>query len=242
MNFLAHYVLATRCLAPSEPLPAYVVGTALPDLLPLASSRTRLRASSVEATPTPTPEDDALRAGVLTHLATDAAFHKTAAFADAQAEAKTLLSKTPFTNIRVRGFFVAHVLVELALDAALLRADPTIPNGFYTAFSAADTSQVAGWTEAVGGQPLSDLPPVLTRFARSRYLYSYSEDEGVAEGLSRVCGRARQDTFEGENFSRLIGVVGETVRALAGRAAGMLAETAAGMKESPLPPILGESE
>ena len=226
MNFLAHYVLATRYVPPVEPLPFYVVGTALPDLLPLASARTRLRVASVEAAPAPTPEDAALRSGVLTHLATDTAFHKTASFAAAQADAKALLQRTPFDGIRVRRFFVAHVLVELALDAALLRADPAIANGFYAAFTAADFAAVTRWTQQAVGVPLPDLPAVLTRFARSRYLYSYGEDEGVATGLSRVCGRARQDTFEGENNQRLVSVVGETVQALAGRAEEMLTETA----------------
>ena len=226
MNFLAHYVLATRYVMPAEPLPFYVVGTALPDLLPLASPRTRLRPVSVGAAPAPTPEDAALRAGVLTHLATDAAFHKTASFAAAQTDAKALLQWTPFNGIRVRGFFVAHVLVELALDAALLRADPGTANGFYAAFTEADLAAVTRWAERAVGVSLPDLPAVLTRFARSRYLYSYDADEGVAEGLSRVCGRARQDTFEGENNQRLVSVVGETVQALAGRAEEMLTETA----------------
>ena len=55
------------------------------------------------------------------------------------------------------------------------------------------------------GRHSPELPAVLARFARSRYLESYREDGGVAEGLSRLCARARQDTFEGENFARLTG-------------------------------------
>jgi len=241
VNFLAHHVLATRFLSPTPPLPLYAVGTALPDLLPLASPRSRLRSALVEATPAPTAEDAALRAGVRAHLATDAAFHKAPAFAAAQAQAGESLDGAGFVGVRVRRFFVAHVLVELALDAALLRADPAVADEFYAAFAAADGDAVTRWAEAAVARPLPTLPGVLARFARSRYLLSYGEDAGVAEGLSRVCGRARQDTFEGKNFARLTRVVGKTVGALTGaRAGALLAETAAGLGRAHQPPTVAK--
>lgn len=227
MNFLAHHVLATRFLTPPNPLPMYVAGSALPDLLPMATGHARLRPALVERQPAPTAEEAALRAGILVHLATDAAFHKTPSFAAAQAEAGRLLDQAGFEGIRVRRFFVAHVLTELALDAVLLRRDPTIADDFYTAFAAADRACVTRWTEAAVGQPLPGLPAVLTRFARSRYLYQYAEDEGVATGLSRLCTRARQDMFEGENYARLVTVVGRTVAALEGQTPSLLGETGA---------------
>jgi len=234
VNFLAHYVLATRFLTPADPLPPYVVGSALPDLLPLAADRVRLRPVLVERQPAPTAEEAALRVGVLVHLATDAAFHKTQAFAGAQAEAGRLLDQAAFGGIRVRRFFLGHVLVELALDAFLLRGDPTIADGFYVAFAAADRACVTRWMEAAVGQPLPDLPAVLMRFARSRYLYQYADDEGVATGLSRLCARARQDTFEGENYARLVAVVGQMVLVLEGRAEALLEETREALMK-PLP-------
>ena len=234
MNFLAHHVLATRLLPPADPLPPYIVGSALPDLLPLAASRVRFRPALVERQPATTDEEIALRAGILIHLATDAAFHKTPAFAAAQAEAGCILDEATFEGIRVRRFFLAHVLVELALDAILLRGDSSTADDFYAAFAAADRARVTRWTEAAVGRPLPDLPAVLTRFARSRYLYQYAEDEGVATGLSRLCARARQDTFEGENYARLVAVVGRTVAALEGRVAALLRETGDVLRE-PLP-------
>ncbi len=229
MNFLAHYILAARFLAPTLPLPLYVVGTALPDLLPLASPRSRLRPAPVARQPSVTAGDAALRAGVLVHLATDAAFHKTSAFGEAQAIVTDILRQTPFDGIRVRRFFVSHVLTELVLDALLLRADASIVNDFYAAFAAAAPDTITRWTETTLGIPLPDLPVVLTRFARSRYLYTYAEDEGVATGLSRVCARARQDTFEGENYTRLVEVVSKTTAALTGCREALLAETAAAL-------------
>ena len=229
MNFLAHYVLAVRRLPPIIPLPAYVVGTALPDLLSLATRRSRLRPHLLAQIIAQSADEAALRAGVLVHLATDAAFHKTTAFAEAQADVNALLRLATFDGIRVRRFFLAHVLTELALDAVLLRADVSVADDYYAAFTEADFAAVTHWAEDAVGTSLPELPAVLTRFSRSRYLYSYGEDEGVATGLSRLCGRARQDTFEGQNYARLVMVVGQAAAAVERHAETMLAETASAL-------------
>ena len=238
MNFLAHYTVAARLLPPPPLVVAYVVGTALPDLLPLAGAR--LRPALIGPRPTEEPEDVALRWGVLMHLATDAAFHKAVSFAGVQAEVSAILTRAPFEGIRVRRFFVAHVLAELALDAVLLRDTPSLSDEFYQAFAAADYSQVTRWTEGAIGRPLPDLPAVLTRFAESRYLEQYRADEGVATGLSRLCARARQDTFEGTNYARLVDAVGEAVMAVGQRAAALLEETGAALS-APAPSGAGYS-
>ena len=229
MNFLAHFVIATRFLKPVGPLAAYVAGTALPDLLPLAAERVRLRPAQVEQTAARTEFEAALSAGVSVHLATDAAFHKSAAFADAQAEIGRIVTGAGFEGIRVRRFFAAHVLTELALDSVLLRAEPTLADEFYDAFAAADASAAAEWAEQATGRPLPNLPAVLTRFAQSGYLRGYADNDGVATGFSNLCRRAGQDTFEGENFMRLLDVARQTALMLPFYLPALFAETAAGI-------------
>ena len=227
MNFLAHYYVGTRLQLSTTPLPAYVVGTSLPDLLPLAAPRTRLRLPL--PIPLVTGYGDyhlALTAGIRSHLRGDTAFHKSPEFGVAQAKAAMLLSEAGFVDMRVRGFFVSHILVELALDAALLRNMPQLGEEFYAAFSAADFDCITRWAEAATARPLPDLPSVLQRFADSRYLMQYLSDEGIAQGLSRLCIRARQDSFEGENFTRLTDVAGQIVHHLHPRIAEILAEAA----------------
>ena len=208
---------------------AYVLGTALPDLLPLAESRVHLRPARSAAAETRTESEAALAAGVSVHLATDTAFHKTAAFAAAQAEVSTLLAEAAFDGMRVRRFFVTHVLTELVLDAVLLRADPALAERFYGAITAADFSSATQWTEAVTGRTLPHLPQVLTRFADSQYLRHYAEDDGVATGLSNLCRRAGQDTFEGKNFTRLVGVVSQAADQMPKFVLSLFSETAAGI-------------
>ena len=226
MNFLAHYYVGTRLQLSTTPLPAYVVGTSLPDLLPLAAPRTRLRLPLPSQPLTVYADHLALSAGISSHLRGDTAFHKSPEFGVAQAKAAMLLSEAGFEEIRVRGFFVSHILVELALDAALLRNMPQLGEEFYAAFSAADFDCITRWAEAATARPLPDLPSVLQRFADSRYLMQYLSDEGVAQGLSRLCIRARQDGFEGDNFSRLGCVVCQMVEYLHPRIATLLSEAA----------------
>ncbi len=229
MNFLAHFQIAAQFLMPKQPFSAYVVGTALPDLLPLAERRVRLRPAQIAAAEARTEFEAALAAGVSAHLATDAVFHKTAAFASAQAEVSEMLAEAAFDGMRVRRFFVAHVLTELVLDATLLRADPAPADGFYEAFAAADFRSAAQWTEAVTGRALPHLPQVLTRFADAQYLRHYAEDDGVATGLSNLCRRAGQDTFEGENFSRLVAIVGQAAEQMPPFVPALFGETATGI-------------
>ena len=231
VNFLAHYVLATALFAATRaiavlcggngPARFAAIGICADDYLRQAIVTSRLPQSAEEA---------ALQAGVSVHLATDAAFHKTEAFARAQAIVSRFLSETDFVGIRVRRFFVAHILAELALDAVLVRTDPSIADSFYSAFNEANYAVVTRWTEDVVGKHLPHLPSVLARFAESHYLLHYQEPEGVATGLSRLCGRARQDTFKGENYGRLVEVVEKSTAALESQAEALLEETAEVMR------------
>lgn len=214
MNFLAHYALVRPAA------PALTLGNALPDLLPLASPRARFRQANVVTSPAGLSRD-----GVLAHLAADAAFHRTTAFAQAQQEIKSLLPHAGFLDIRLRPFFFAHVCVELALDAVLLREDSTLADDFYAGLAAADFDEARLWAEQALHSSLPSLPGVLTHFLQSRYLCSYHEDVGVAEGLSRVCARARQDVFSGDNFPRLTDLISQAIPMLRLLAPALLAQT-----------------
>jgi hypothetical protein len=216
MNFLAHYAL----VRPDGPMPLTVLGNALPDLLPLASPRARFRLTALATAP-----DGPLKVGVRTHLIADAAFHKSPAFALARQEIKALLAGADFVGIRLRPFFLAHVLAELCLDAVLLRADPSLADSFYAACLAVDPQHVRHWAESAIQTPLPALPGVLARFTRSRYLDHYAADEGVAEGLTRLCARARQDTFRGGNFALLTTLVARAVSMIGPLTPKMLLET-----------------
>ena len=235
MNFLAHFVVATRFLPPAAPLPLYVLANAFPDLLPLAAPRTRLRAALLNAAPRLTPEDNIITAGARMHLLTDEVFHKTRAFALAAEEVGQLVDRAGFTDMRARRFFLAHVLTELALDAHLIRQEPALLDTFYACCAKADTMQITRWAEAVTQQSLPLLPQTLARFAEFQYLRYYADDAGVAEGFNRLCVRARQDTFAGDNERRLVTLTAQIVALMdAGLAQALADETYASLRRHAL--------
>lgn len=239
MNFLAHYVVAQRAL-PSL-TPAAALGNALPDLLPLAAPRTRLRLATLPRTPAATPTDIALTQGVRLHLLTDNAFHKTPAFADAQAIIRQYITEAGFDTIRTRAYFLAHVLAELALDAHLLRANPALASDFYNALDAAPTRDAARWTEQLTRHPLPHLPDVLDNFRRTQYLRSYSTDAGVAEGIHRLRARTRQPPLTGGNAVRLLRLTAQATDAMRALAPRLLAQTLAALPPPFTPQPQGES-
>jgi len=233
MNFIAHFVVATRSLPPTSPLPLYVMANALPDLLPHAAPRVRLRPAMLDNAPRQTQQDSAIIAGTRAHLRTDKVFHKTRAFADAMGEVGALVDRAGFADMRVRRFFFAHVLTELALDAWLIRREPGLLDTFYNACADADTAWVTQWAEAAARRPLPILPHTLARFVQSQYLRHYAADTGVAEGFNRLCLRARQDTFVGPNATRLAAVTAKSVALMTKHAPAMLTETADALHHLP---------
>jgi len=187
------------------------VGNVLPDLLGDAAGGGRLRARHVAGTGA--PDSDLVR-GVRLHLATDRRFHSHPLFLSAMAEASALLRAAPFAHPPHRVFFLAHIFVEIALDAVLLVRDPDgrfadAAGHFYGQFDRADLPAVAAETETLLGRPLPDLLPSLHHFARARYLFGYATGDGLARALSRVSRRVGLTDFASDDDrARLAAVFG----------------------------------
>jgi hypothetical protein len=106
MNFFGHAAMAERFSRE----PAFVLGAMLPDF----SSMLRLR-------PPSSPHRE-LSLGIAFHHATDEAFHELAAFRSLSLEAMRFLAERGVARGARRA--VAHVGVELLLDAELAQAEP----------------------------------------------------------------------------------------------------------------------
>jgi hypothetical protein len=198
MNFLSHHYVA-RSLAPAAPAVFYV-GNVLPDLLArrkrgeAGGSGGRLRANALARC-----ADPDLAGGIGLHLAADRRFHGSALFRSATAEAGALLREAVAPRLSRplllrRVFFLAHVFVEISLDAVLIRSDPALASDLYARFAAVDREFVAGAVAPMlGGAPVPGLAARLAHFETSRFLLSYAADEGLVEalhGLSLAAGLA----------------------------------------------------
>lgn len=195
MNFLSHHHVARNAARRDAP-PELFLGNVLPDLL----SRTgggRLRAGNLP----PAASDTSLTAGIRLHLAADAAFHGGDAFKRLSAEAGDHLRRQPFAEPPRRLFFVAHVFVELALDAHLLDEEPGIADDLYARIADADTDAAARETAGLMGRPdgiedrAQDIARHVRWFTEARYLQDYREPEGLSEAMRRINGRAGLQNF-----------------------------------------------
>jgi hypothetical protein len=224
MNYLSHHHIAAL-LEPEAPA-AFFVGNVLPDLLAVDGGGVRLRAAHLA--PAPDAGDPLVR-GVALHLAADRHFHGAPEFVAETAAVGSLLRAAPFASPPPRAFFFAHVFVELALDAVLVRRDPSLADDFYARFAAADLDAAARTAETLVGRSLPELEGTLRRFAGWRYLFDYATDDGLANALHRIGRRAGIEAFlTGYDRATLAGVFGafmpraaQVGPALWGRAAGM---------------------
>jgi len=194
VNYLAHaWTLG------ADPSPALVLGAALPDLASVFDRRApRLGKESAALLAASAPE---LARGVLAHQAADACFHALPAFKEECAALRAALAPLALEN--ARGFFLAHLLVEVLLDAALLERDEGLARRFYAAMEAAPVALAA---RLVAEEDAASFERWVERFRRARFLLDYTTDEGAVFRVEQVLNRARQ-TLGAEGGARLRGAL-----------------------------------
>lgn len=189
MNYLAHFVYNHRVLGlPADPY--FVAGVMLPDLWPRLSRRRRIRWPAVRtATPPPGPVRS-LQAGLLNHVAADAAFHTCGAFLNWQRTVRRALSAGG-TASAARGSparsapgssldFLAHLAVELSLDRSLLRDDAAAADCFYDALAACDAERIEIEISRLGEVDATGLAGELAGFLHRRFLDRFADPDALS--------------------------------------------------------------
>ena len=215
MNFLAHHVVA-RALAPDEP-PLFYAGNLTPDWLGIAGEGT-LRRKHVEGKPGP------LAAGARLHLSADAAFHSDPIFAQLCAEANALLRPLPLTRV----FFYAHVAVELAMDATLLRQQAEHADDLFAQISLCQPRIAPDTAHLLERAALPGLEGVTARFVKYRWILAYASDEGLATRLCEVGERVGLGTLEVSQRPALTAACTALRALVAPETAGLLLRAGAG--------------
>jgi hypothetical protein len=170
--------------------PFFLAGTALPDWLSIADRRVRLRARNVlpfaDDTGTPAAE---IAAGVLQHLADDAWFHKTAAFAVASAELTVLLRRAIPADDGYRPAFLGHILTEILLDSILIERHPLKLADYYAALSRLDAGLVEDAVNNMARRPTDRLKHLIPRFVEERFLADYGDSKRLLFRLNQIMRR-----------------------------------------------------
>jgi len=198
MNFLAH---GFRFLD----FPYVVAGTAVPDWLSVLDRRTRAR--SKNAIPFLDSSDEEVRqlaTGIVQHHRDDLWFHSSRLFNETMLRFAVELRDQLPGDEGFRPSFVGHILVEILIDATLIKRDEKLLEIYYEAIRTVSAEKVEGivsrisnsglTTSHIGTSDLSNvhskgLADVMNRFADARFLYDYANDNKLLFRLNQVMAR-----------------------------------------------------
>ena len=189
MNYFAH---AWNELAES-PIDGYrLAGLAVPDWLGVVARRTKCRTQHVEPYLNDTDNRVAsLARGVAQHHADDAWFHQTNAFAELSLAFSRDIAEHLHEQTDLRPSFLGHILVELLLDAELIRRNPSALDSYYEMLSQIDADWVCRQIARFTGKPVEQLAEVIPRFIRIRFLADYATDRLLLFRMNQIMARVR---------------------------------------------------
>lgn len=197
MNFLSHAFVARHT---DDDL--YLLGTSLPDLLPLYDRSLKL-APFVDYLKRG-GGNSPLLAGIACHIESDRSFHASQFFRDGQAAIRARLQAV--AGLPAKRFFLAHILFEMMLDRYLLIRYPEFGERYYDIFTPALCGDISAMVGHCFGR--GDFAPFLAHFASSRFLFHYLDIEGLAVRALRVGAhvQARRTAYD---------IAEETIKAVA---------------------------
>ncbi|MEX0825120.1 MAG: hypothetical protein WD119_03090 [Pirellulaceae bacterium] len=185
MNYLAH---ALRHLD----RPYFVAGVAVPDWMSVADRRVRARSPAARGLLD--ASDERVRetaAGIIQHHADDAWFHSTRAFAETSLSFAIQLRERLPGDEGFRPSFLGHILVELLLDAELMRDHPKLADRYYQTLQEISPAVVQQTVNRIARRPTDRLAPLIPHFITERFLYDYADDDKLFYRLGQVLRRVR---------------------------------------------------
>ncbi len=183
MNYLSHgHEYCDR--------PYLLAGTAVPDWLGVSDRRVRVRPGTIAPWRESADEREALIAqGMLQHLEDDRWFHGTRAFLELCDEFTARIRLECSAEDCVRASFVAHVLIEILLDAAIAAEDRMPLARYYAAIAAIDAGAVEKAVARITSQRVTGLASFVRRFLSARFLEDYRDDALLTGRLNQVLER-----------------------------------------------------
>lgn len=185
MNYFTHALPHLRD-------PVYIAGTALPDWLSVVNRKVRVRTKTL----TPFFESDdpfiaALATGAQRHLDDDGWFHATRGFAEVTAELGLLFRDRLGGTDGFRCGFLAHLALELLLDAVLWEQFPREMDVYYDLLAEVDAARVEAVVTQITGQNPEGLAWLIEHYRREEILRDYADDARLARRLNQVLRRVK---------------------------------------------------
>ena len=170
--------------------PYFMAGTSVPDWLPVLNRRVKALPSGARPfLEDKDPELSAMAAGILQHHHDDSWFHLSETFITLSMACTGHWRKLLGTQSGLRSRFLGHVLVELLLDAELIRREPGLLDEYYQVMESLDGERVEKLVSTMTTKPASGLAQLLVGFCRERFLYDYLQDATLLRRLNQVMKR-----------------------------------------------------
>jgi hypothetical protein len=185
MNYFAHGL-------PHLEDPYFLAGTAVPDWLNVADRGVRVRTR--QAAPFVDHVEDALARlarGIVEHHRDDAWFHETPAFHELCWQLTSAVKQALPDDEGFRPSFLGHILVEILLDAELIRRQPERLQQYYQALGSIDGLTVQSAVNRMAARPTDRLALLVPLFCRERFLWDYLDDGKLLGRLNQVMRRVR---------------------------------------------------
>ncbi|MCC9656054.1 hypothetical protein [Rhodopirellula halodulae] len=183
MNFLCHAL-------PYLDQPVMAVATGIPDFLSVIDRKIRARgkmaALHLKA------DDEVLRdvaRGVVAHVEDDRWFHGGETFARMNLEFAVQLRDLLPGDAGFRPSFVGHILIEMLLDANVMEQHAGLADRYYSLFDEVPMQQVSDAVQTIAENRTDKIPATLQRFASTRFLYDYLDDDTLLFRLNQVMAR-----------------------------------------------------
>jgi hypothetical protein len=172
--------------------PYFLAGTAVPDWLNVVDRKVRVRSKHAllhcDATD---PVVAAVARGVAQHHRDDAWFHETASFAELSWGLTVFVRDALAPDPGLRPSFLAHILVEILLDATLIAEDPASLEAYYRAVERLDPEAVQSAVNCLAPTPCERLAEFVAAFCRERFLWDYTDDARLWYRLNQVMRRVK---------------------------------------------------
>ncbi len=99
----------------------------------------------------------------------------------------------------MRASFLAHILLEMLLDAALIDKEPDLCDRYYAAMETVDAATLGAVARALTpglDAPDAQFQALLDRFIGARFLADYQDDLTLAKRLSQVAQRVKLNALD----------------------------------------------
>ncbi|MEM6631205.1 MAG: hypothetical protein AAF694_16100 [Bacteroidota bacterium] len=186
MNFISHYFLDR-----DKTSSFFFVGVSTPDLISNFDSRIRLKESKLPLIVENDASEMELRfyQGVLRHFDVDKRFHSSQFFRQETRYLSSTLKRTFPDDSVNRGFFVAHILLELILDRVLIRRHNELLFSFYKHFDKTEIDELVALTEWVSQKKLPGYGEFLEKFAEKQFLYRYVDMRYLLRVIRKILNK-----------------------------------------------------